>query len=292
MKLRYFVLAAAVFLLLAGCGEKKKSRCEVAAGLPPVADIAGRLLSGEDMPVSSALPEGRSPHDYSPSPGAMKLLSGSKVLFTTGMPFENTVAKALQGTGVKIVDVTGGVKRIPLEEHCTHEHHHEHSADEFDPHVWLSPENCRIIAGNMAGELEKIYPERKERIRANLAKLDSELDTIAKDMKKRLAPYKGRAFFVHHPAFGYFAHASGLKQRFIELGGREISPAHMAGVIKEARENKVKTIFVQPQFNPAAAQTLARSIDGEAVPLDPLGADVTGNFHRITDSIIRGFEHK
>ena len=97
---------------------------------------------------------------------------------------------------------------------------------------------------------------------------------------------------MHHPAFGYYAQAAGLHQSGIELGGREPSPARLAEVIGRARDHKIKTIFVQPQFNPASARALAEAIGGNAVELDPLAADVVANFRRITDTITKGFENK
>lgn len=301
MKHILILLAAGLLLVIGGCGKPEaKSRPEIVAGLPPVADLAKRI-AGADVSVSSALPPGRSPHDFSPHPAAIRDISGAKVYFYTGMPFEKNIARAVEGSPVKAINVASEIKRIPLEGGCCdHDHEgHDHAghddhadADELDPHVWLSPANCRIIAGEIARTLEQEMPERASQIRANLAKLDAELDVIDREIKEKLAPYRNRTFFVHHPAFGYYAAAAGLKQQGIELGGRETSPARLAKVIRLAQENKVKTIFVQPQFNPAAAQALAQAIDGEAAELDPLAPDVLGNFRRLTDHIAKGFSHK
>ena len=53
-------------LILAGCGEEKKSagdgRMPVYSGLPPVAFLAA-AVGGERVDSHSMLPEGRSPHD-------------------------------------------------------------------------------------------------------------------------------------------------------------------------------------------------------------------------------------
>ena len=111
-------------------------------------------------------------------------------------------------------------------------------------------------------------------------------------LHETLLPYKGRTFFVHHPAFGYFAAAYGLKQRGIEMGGREPSPAQLAEVIREAREHGVKTIFVQKEFNPASSAALAKAIGGATAGLDPLEADVTANFRAIADALVQGFGGK
>ena len=303
MKLKIFVrtlLLGAVAFFCAGCGAEKKSEKEtlLSAGLPPVAWIAGRI-SGEVVP--SALPEGRSPHDFTPHPAVIGSIAASKVFLTAGMPFEKNVAEAVSRGKTGVADISRGIHRIPLTADgagCGHDHHHgeadhhHEGEDAMDPHVWLSPANCRIIAENILQELRTIDPANQSRYEENHRKLLQELDAAETDMKEKLAPWKGRSFFVHHPAFGYYAQAAGLHQSGIELGGREPSPARLAEVIGRARDHKIKTIFVQPQFNPASARALAEAIGGNAVELDPLAADVVANFRRITDTITKGFENK
>ena len=105
---------------------------------------------------------------------------------------------------------------------------------------------------------------------------------------KTLQPCKGKSFFVYHPAFGYFAQLYQLEQKAIELGGREVTPARMAAVIREARKAQVKVIFVQKQFNPSSARALARAIKGEVAELDPLAPDVEKNFKEISAALVKG----
>ena len=303
------VLPVLLVLAFVGCGEPAPAAggALAVAGLPPVAYLAQRLTGGAP-PVKSALPEGRSPHDFAPHPADVRAIAGAKLYFSTGMPFEQAVARSLRNGKVKIVDVTRGIRRLPLtgggcdgHDHSAHAHageadvhHHDGDggADLLDPHVWLSPENCRIIAGNLLAALCEADPANAELYRRSFVELDRELAEAGQTAATGLAPYRGRSFFVYHPAFGYFAAANGLTQHGIELGGREPSPARLAEVIRAAREHGVKTIFVQPQFNPASARALAEAIHGEVVELDPLARDVMANFRLLTDKIAGGFQHK
>lgn len=290
--------AVCCMLAVAGCGKTEKnlrSASLAVAGVPPVAYLAERI-AGE--PVRSALPDGRSPHDFSPQPGDVRAAAGAKYFFVTGMPFEDLMARAVKTGPVKVVDVTGNIHRIPLEGgscgHKDHDHDHDHDYDHaaMDPHVWLSPANCRNIAAAILPVLCAGKPEKRSVYEANYKQLMAELDAVEMDMREKLAPYKGRTFFVHHPAFGYFAAACGLKQRSIELGGREPSPAQLADVIRDARAQQVRTVFVQMQFNPASAHALAKAIGGTAQELDPLRRDVLANFRTVTDALLKGFGGK
>ena len=270
-------ILSAVFALTLLSGAEKLPVC---AGLPPVAHIV-RVVGGSRVTVSTMLPEGRSPHDYAPGTRELRLAMGAKIFFSTNMLYEQRITRALKNR-VPVVNISAGIKRIPLAQdgHESHDHHHcgldHHScggdAGSGDPHVWLSPLNCAIMARCAAEELAKVMPAYNH-----------------ESMLKTLAPYKGRSFFVYHPAFGYIASLYGLRQKAIELGGREATPTRMAAVIREARQQQVKTVFVQKQFNPASAKALANAIKGEVVELDPLAADAEKNFRLICDALIKGF---
>lgn len=293
------MLTAALLLTAgSGCGDAGRKPVDVAAGIPPIADLAQRI-AGSGVMVRSALPQGRSPHDFAPKPGDVRDIAGARVFLHSGMPFEKSFLRALGGSGCEAVDVTRGIVRMQTESGCDEDHHHEEGDDHghghdlhddaLDPHVWLSPENCMVIVRNIADALIGIMPERRSEFERNLRSVSSMLRTAKEEMTSRLDRYRGRTFLVYHPAFGYFAASSGLKQRSIELSGREPSPAQLAEIIRTARANRIKTVFVQPQFNPATARSLAAAIDGEVVEIDPLDPDVIANFRRLTEHIERGF---
>ena len=279
----------AALLFAGGCRQETSAGPVTAgAGLPPVAWLAAQITG---TPVPCALPAGRSPHDYNPSPAVLRSLTEAKLFFTTGQAFEQKLAEPLTAAGVRVVDVTAGIKRLPLEAGCAdhdHDHDHDHDAGALDPHVWTSPENCEIIAAAILDSLLEADPENAETYRRNAGVLMGDIAAVRTQLTELLAPCRGRAFFVYHPAFGYFAAEFGLHQIGIEIGGREPSPARLAEVIAGAKQHRVQTIFVQPQFNPAAAGALAAAIGGSVAELDPLAADVLSNFRRIAEEILKG----
>ena len=290
----------------AGCGDspqvrKADGKVAVAAGIPPVAWLARRVGGGQ-VEVFALLPEGRNPHDYSPGAGEIGRLARSSLFLSAGTAFENRLAHPLKNSG-KVVDLTAGIKRIMLdsdggESTCSNScgdghHHHGHgnpcSADGYDPHIWLSPGNLAVMSRNICEALCKADPVHAADYRRNQQKLEQELNSLGEEILTRLAPFRGRRFFVYHPAFGYFAGMSGLRQIAIELDGREASAARLAQVIRTARAEKAAVIFVQPQFNPASAAALARETGAVVEELDPLAGDVPANLRKLTMAICRGF---
>ena len=105
-------------------------------------------------------------------------------------------------------------------------------------------------------------------------------------LKTTLRPLKGATVFVYHPAFGYFLERYGLKQETVEIEGKQPSPKQLRWLIKLAAEFDAKTIFVQPQFERKAAQTLADAIGGKVEIIDPLSEDYLDNLIHMGETIV------
>ena len=174
---------------------------------------------------------------------------------------------------------------------CSHSHTDGSScsADGSDPHVWLSCSNACTIAENITSAFSGAFPEHKADFEKNLAAFKARFELLKKETSEKLSAYAGRSFFVYHPAFGYFAKEFGLKQQSIELGGREVSAARLADVIKKAKAENVKVIFTQKEFNPRNSMVLAKETGGRCVGMDALAFDIEKNIRTMTDAIISGF---
>jgi zinc transport system substrate-binding protein len=111
------------------------------------------------------------------------------------------------------------------------------------------------------------------------------MDELDLYLKEKLAPYKGNTIFVYHPSFGYFTDEYGLYQEAVETGGKEPVPAILESIIEEALEEKVKIIFVQPEFSQKSAEAIAKGIGGKVISLNPLNPDYLNNMKAIADEI-------
>jgi len=290
-KILLLPLLVTAMLLFSGCLPSKRNngKVRVAAGIPPVAYLASRI-GGDRVEVVTVLPEGRTPHDFSSRPKTVREMSQAKLLLSTGMPFEEQLAEVMKSRG-EVCDVTAGIKRIDFTDGRSEPHHHHDCGDhgDGDPHVWLSPENAAAMADNITAALCRIDPEGAEIYRKNCAELKQELAALGAQIKKDLQPFEKKTFFVYHPAFGYFADFCNLRQRAVELNGREASAVQQAAIIREARACGAGTIFVQKQFNPRTAEALAAKIGGTVEYLDPLEYDLIANMRKISAALKAGF---
>jgi zinc transport system substrate-binding protein len=275
-------LAAALCWFLLFCLPAAAAPVPVFVSIAPQKWLVEQV--GGDLVTCRVLVDrGREPHDFAPTPKQIRALFRSRVYFTMGMAFEQQIIDRIgnSGAGVWLVDVTTGITRIPM---TGMEGGHGDRAG-FDPHVWLDPANLKIMAAAMARVLGQVDMEHARQYRENLARLNTRLDRLDSDIRQMLRPYKGATFFVFHPAFGYFAHAYGLRQQAVEVAGKSPSPRQLAGLIARARKDHVRVIFVQPQFDRKSADAVARAIGGSVVPLDPLAEDVAAGLRRMAEQI-------
>ncbi|MCB2193793.1 MAG: zinc ABC transporter substrate-binding protein, partial [Deltaproteobacteria bacterium] len=265
----------------------------VGVSIPPQAWLLNQV-GGEYVKPLVLLPPGASPATYEPGPRQLADLSGARLYLAVGVPFERVFLPRLRAKlpGLTIVPMQAGIKLRRLEA----SHHHGsgkqplpgHEAGAPDPHVWLGPRQMQVMAVNTAQTLGKLDPSHAAVYQANLKKVRAELSELDAQLARTLAPLKGRTVLVYHPAYGYLLSAYGLKQEAVELEGKEPGPRRLAELIDEAKADHIKVIFVQPQFNPASAATVAGAIGGVVVSLDPLAYDYLSNMRAVAHKIAKG----
>jgi zinc transport system substrate-binding protein len=116
--------------------------------------------------------------------------------------------------------------------------------------------------------------------RENLTAFLHHVDALDAELHQMLAPFRGQAFLVFHPAWGYFARTYDLRQVAVEVEGKSPKPQQLARLIAFARKENIQAIFVQPQFSAKSARTIAREIGAEVIAADPLAEDWAANLRR------------
>ncbi len=312
----HFLNIAALFavcasLLFTSCsdsthtGLNEEGKPIIIVPVPPYAKLV-REIAGDAVEIQELISENDDPHTYSPTPKEVARLGKGMIYFNAGLPFESGLLHKLShGTkGLKTIDIVSDLDRRKFaegehdheeekeDEHKGHDHHghdHGHDHEEWDPHVWLSPAHLGRQTLMISEALQEVVTdeavaksiqEKAESYVANLHELDIQLETA-------LAPMKGKSFYVYHGAFGYFADAYGLKQEAIELNGRTPEPKALTALVEKAKADGVKMIFVQPQFDQSSAKSLAESIGGQVISINPLAADVPANLREIAAQISR-----
>ena len=272
----------------AGAGNTTDA-LSVYVSIPPQRYFVQRI-GGANVDVGVLLPPGQSPHTFEPAAKQMIELSKARVFFGIGVPFEKQVAKKIEAAfeHLVVVDTGLGIDRSSSHVSCNHEHGdtegaaHEHG--ELDPHIWMNPRLVKSQARIICDELSRQDPARAEQYESNLASFTADLNRIDEQLRELLEPLRGRAFLVYHPAYGHFAEAYGLRQVAVETSGKPPAAKRMLELIRQAKADGIKSIFVQPQSSRTTSTTFARQIGAEVVVVDPLAEDYLDN--------LRGFASK
>lgn len=273
-----------------------------------------KQIAGDRADVVVMVPPGADAHTYEPKPRQLTELGKAAVYFAIGMDFEEAWLPRFAAVNGKmaIVHTDAGIEKIPMVAH-DHEaeahghdtakagkghdhdtakapekhghdqaeagHGHEHHDGEPDPHIWLSPKLAKVIGASMRDALVKADPEGASAYAAGYDRFAAACDALDGDIKKIFAglPAGEHKFMVFHPSWGYFARDYGLTQEPIEQLGREPGPKVLAALVKEAKADGVKVVFVQPQMSVSQAATIAKGIGGTTAAIDPLAEDWPGS---------------
>ncbi len=247
-------------------------------------------IGGEKVQVSVLVPQGRSPENFDPSARQIIELGKADVYLTMGIQSENMFLGRLKNStgSFSVYDISAGIEKSGCHNHGHGEEHHHHG--EADPHIWTDPVKVKKVAENIASALSEADSGNRDFYMANCREFISRLDKLDRDIGSRLAPYRGRIFYVYHSALDYFAQRYGLVQKSIETGSREPSPAQIRKLVAEAEADRVRTIFMQPEFPAAGTQKIAAAIKGEIIMFSVLEYDYINNMTYLAESLTRAFE--
>ncbi|AFS48385.1 periplasmic solute-binding family protein [alpha proteobacterium HIMB59] len=152
--------------------------------------------------------------------------------------------------------------------------HDGHNHGEFDAHIWLDPENAKVMISEIAHELSELDPQNKSNYEKNAEKMISSLDDLIDRVS--IIVQNNPSFIVFHDAYQYFENRFNIKAAGALTLNPEVLPgAKQIAEIQELIEHdNVKCIFSEPQYNPKIIEMLSADMNVSTSVLDPLGANI------------------
>jgi zinc transport system substrate-binding protein len=239
-------------------------------------------ISGDLAHTSVLVPPGFNPVIYEPKPQQMVELTEAEIYFAIGVPFEKIWLEKFAAVNprMRIIHTEDGIEKLPMTVNPTHndgDHDHGHHGTK-DPHIWLSPPLVQVQLRTIREAFLQIDPGRKQYYTENYNRFAKEVADLDQQIRELLDKKgEGAQFMVYHPSWGYFAETYGLKQISVEMEGKEPKARDLQKLIQYARKEKVKAVFVQPQFSAKSAQTIAKAIGCRVLYADPLAIDWAEN---------------
>ena len=278
-RIRSIFAAAVLSLSLAGCAAYAPP-ANVAATTLPVYEFTSRILEGTTITATRLVTESVSClHDYSLNVSQVKAIEAADTIVISGAGLEEFMEDILADKPA--IDASAGIELIePEEHHHDHDHEKEESHEghnhEEDPHIWLSPENAKVMAQNICDGLTKQYPQYETLFAANLETLIADLDALQRYGETALAELSCRDLITFHDGFAYLADCYGLHiiRAVEEESGSEASAAELIELIEEVEHHDLPAIFTEANGSVSAAGIIARETGAESFALDmAMGGD-------------------
>lgn len=247
----------------------------VAVSIGPEVEFV-KAVGGDKVDVTLMVPSTADVHTYEPLPGQLTKVSSTKmyVAVGSGIEFENNYLDKLKTSNpsMLVVNASKGIKLIPNTA--------EEEDQTMDPHVWLSPRNAKIMVNNIYQGLVEVDPENQAYYQKNRDQYLEKLDELDKNTTEQLKG-KTRPILIYHPAFGYYAHEYNLTMVGAMINDEEPSPQRMAMMLDTARENNIKVVYLEPQYDPKFMNSLASQIDGQVILVSDLNENYLENMKNV-----------
>ena len=203
-------------------------------------------------------------HDYQLMTEDMKTLEKADAFVINGAGMEDFMDKVTeQQKKLKVIDASRGIELI-------------HDDEEGDnPHVWLSVTDAITQVRNIADQLKEADPAHAAAYEKNAVAYIEKLSSLKSEMHAALDNVPHKDIVTFHEAFPYFAKEFNLNIIGVveREPGTEPTPTELQETIEQVNALPTKVLFTEPQYSPAAAETIARETGAKIYTLDPV---VTG----------------
>lgn len=267
-------LTAVLSLLLTGCGGQQAQReaakdgeFVIVTSFYPIYIEVLNITEGVEgvKVVNMTKPQTGCLHDYQLTTEDLKTLEGADALVVNGAGMESFLDKVTaQQQNLKIIDASRSDNIHLLKE-----------GEEDNPHVWLSVTYAIEQVKAITSQLCEADPEHEKQYRDNAMAYVVKLMDLREEMHGELDSLPHKDIVTFHEAFPYLAKEFRLNIVSVIEGepGTEPAPKELEELIAKVQGLPVKVLFTEPQYSPAAAETIARETGARLYQLDPV---VTG----------------
>ena len=267
-------LTAVLSLLLTGCGGQQAQRDAAKDGefvivtsfYPIYIEVLNITEGVEGVKVvNMTKPQTGCLHDYQLTTEDLKTLEGADALVVNGAGMESFLDKVTaQQQSLKIIDASRSDNIHLLKE-----------GEEDNPHVWLSVTYAIEQVKAITSQLCEADPKHEKQYRDNAMAYVVKLMDLREEMHGELDNLPHKDIVTFHEAFPYLAKEFRLNIVSVIEGepGTEPAPKELEELIAKVQGLPVKVLFTEPQYSPAAAETIARETGARLYQLDPV---VTG----------------
>ncbi|WP_257458534.1 metal ABC transporter substrate-binding protein [Archangium lipolyticum] len=288
-------LSAALCLLLS---FPARADLKVVTSVPDIAALA-KAVGGDKVQVTSLALSTQDPHFVDAKPNLALDLNRADLLLAIGMDLEIGWLPTLQNgaRNDRILSGSNGYLDVSqfarkLEAPTTPVDRSQGDVHPGgNPHFLYDPRAGLAVATGIADRMITLDPKNAEAYRANLAKFSTELEQARAGWEKRLAGMKGVPVIAYHRTTAYLADWTGFQTiAYLEpKPGIPPNPAHVAQVLGQGRQKKVRMILQEEYYPATTSKQLSKLLPAPLVVL-PGGTNFRGGqtyIQRIEEVVTR-----
>ena len=263
----------------------------VVASIKPIHSLVAAVMGDIGTP-HLLLEAPSSAHHFTLKPSQARSLQAADIVFWVGPTMEQPLTKALatlapqaqtlpliESAGLVLINfdkVTPAHEKHDHEKHDKHDEHAKHDNHLINPHIWLDPQNAKIMLGVIAVRLAKADPENASTYAANADAMAARLATLETDITSQLASYSAAKFLVLHDAHVYFERRFGLRNYGAITTEPDVMPtaSRVKALRDELREHRFDCIFTEPFLGQKAAALIAEGSKVSIGTLDPIASNL------------------
>jgi zinc transport system substrate-binding protein len=285
---RLAILIILIFCL--SCGRRSTpDRGIISVSIPPFKYFVEKI-AGDNFSVNIMVPAGTNPHIYEPYPDQINRLRNSVAYLSNGyLGFESVWLP-------RFGEINRDMRKMSLNENiepiAAGNHHEREQPETADPHYWVSPLCAMKMASSVRDLLISLDPVNTSEYNDNYKELVSEISVID-SMAKSLSSMPGnKVFMIYHPNLAYLARDYSLKEIAVEDEGREPSPLRLRELIDLAKQENIRVIMVQKEFDTKNASAIAGETGCRVMVIDPLSENWYSATTEIIETLRVNFEGK
>ena len=257
--LALFAVAIVAVGILAGCSssnassdnststENDPNKITIVATLFPQYDFA-RQIAGDKANIELILPPGVESHTFESLPDSVHVLNVSQGITLLKSP-------------------SGGHNHAEDDHDHTSEELNADELNQYDPHVWTSPVNAKIMVQNILQTLCEADPDNADYYTENANDYLSQLDQLDQEIRTVVANgNRKEVVFGSRFALFYFTHEYGLEYKSaFDSCSTEAEPSAktVSELINEVKEKQIPVIYYEELTDPKISRSISEETGAE-----------------------------
>ena len=257
---------------------------QVVASIKPVHALVSAVMKGLGTP-QLLVTNPAAAHHFALRPSQARMLQNAKLLVWIGPEMELTLVDAVPPlaadlSSLSLIKSKGlTLHRIEYDdekEHDDHDGHKAHIEGDLNPHIWLNPDNVKLMLSEIAARLAEIDPQNGSIYRANAMRAATGVDKAATRLVAEMAPLMNKGFVVFHDAHIYFERYVGIRARTAITSDPDVPPRprRLRAIRHMVEDREIRCIFSEVGVSSKAVEVIAEGYDVRLDVLDPLGSQI------------------